>query len=70
MHFTFINAIENGKKWVSPENIAKFTEVLHVESYQFFLPKDWNIVQSPNIVSFAKDLTENFNLLKSRYGIM
>ena len=41
MNFSFINAIENGKKWVSPESIAKFTEALEIESYHFFLPKDF-----------------------------
>ena len=39
----FINDIENGKKWVSPETIAKLACVLKAEPYQFFLadPK-WN----------------------------
>ncbi|MBQ8012797.1 helix-turn-helix transcriptional regulator [Treponema sp.] len=69
MHFTFINAIENGKKWVSPESIAKFTEALEIEAYQFFLPKDYKLEDSPDIVSFAKDLSENFQLIKSRYGL-
>ena len=36
MGFTFINAVENGKKWVSPESIAKFTEALNIEAYQRF----------------------------------
>lgn len=67
--FTFINAIENGKKWVSPESIAKFTEALGIEAYQFFLPKDYQPEQSPDIVSFAKDLSESFQLIKSRYAI-
>ncbi len=69
MGFTFINAVENGKKWVSPESIAKFTEALNIEAYQFFLPKDYQVEQSPNIYSFAKDLEESFRLIKSRYGI-
>lgn len=69
MAFTFINAIENGKKWVSPESIAKFTEALEIEAYQLFLPKDYQIEPSPDIVSFAKDLSENFAILKSRYAI-
>jgi len=39
----FINDIENGKKWVSPETIAKLSHALKAEPYQFFLadPK-WN----------------------------
>mgnify|MGYP002862144564 CR=1 FL=1 len=69
MAFTFINAVENGKKWVSPESIAKFTQALDIEAYQFFLPRDYKFEQSPNIVSFAKDLSDSFRLLKSRYAI-
>ena len=69
MHFTFINAIENGKKWVSPESIAKFTQALDIEAYQFFLPKDYQPEQAPDLASFAKDLQESFLLLKSRYAI-
>ncbi|MBQ7158382.1 MAG: helix-turn-helix transcriptional regulator [Treponema sp.] len=69
MNFTFINAIENGKKWVSPESIAKFTQALNVEAYQFFLPRDYRFEQSPDIAAFTKDLQDNFALLKSRYGL-
>ena len=69
MAFTFISDIENGKKWVSPESIAKFTQALDIEAYQFFLPKDYQPEQSPDLASFAKDLQESFRLLKSRYAI-
>jgi len=33
----FINDIENGKKWVSPETISKLAIALGAEPYQFFL---------------------------------
>ena len=33
----FINDIENGKKWVSPESIAKLAMALRAEPYQFFI---------------------------------
>ena len=33
----FINDIENGKKWVSPETIGKLAAALNAEPYQFFL---------------------------------
>jgi len=33
----FINDIESGKKWVSPESIAKLAIALKAEPYQFFL---------------------------------
>lgn len=70
MTFTFINAIENGKKWISPESLAKLTSALEVEAWQFFMPKDYLAPMSPNIESFAKELDENFKLIKSRYGIV
>jgi transcriptional regulator with XRE-family HTH domain len=35
----FINDIENGKKWVSAETIAKLAVGLNVEPYQLFLPE-------------------------------
>jgi transcriptional regulator with XRE-family HTH domain len=34
----FINDIENGKKFVSDETIAKLSKALKVEPYKFFLP--------------------------------
>jgi transcriptional regulator with XRE-family HTH domain len=33
----FINDIENGRKWVSPETLAKFAEALRVQPFRFFL---------------------------------
>ena len=33
----FINDIENGKKWISAETIAKLSIALNAEPYQFFL---------------------------------
>jgi transcriptional regulator with XRE-family HTH domain len=34
---TFINDIENCKKWISPDTIARLCNILHVEPFQFFL---------------------------------
>ena len=33
----FINDIENGKKWVSPQTLALLSEALEVEVYRFFI---------------------------------
>lgn len=33
----FINDIENCKKWISPETLAKFADALRVQIFQFFL---------------------------------
>ena len=39
----FINDIENEKKFVSDDTIAKFSIALKVEPYKFFLPETkWN----------------------------
>ena len=35
--FNFINDIENGKKWISPNTLAKLSEALDVQPYRFFL---------------------------------
>jgi len=34
----FINDIESGKKWASPETIGKLSAALKTEPFQFFLP--------------------------------
>ena len=36
--FNFINDIENGKKWVSPNTLAKLSAAVNVQPYHFFLP--------------------------------
>lgn len=36
--FNFINDIENGKKWVSPNTLSKLSTALNVQPYHFFLP--------------------------------
>ena len=55
----FINDIENGKKWVSPETIAKLACVLKAEPYQFLIadPK-WNN-QGAEMFSLYLDEFEN-----------
>lgn len=67
MHFTFISDIETGKKWVSPETIAKIASLLNVEPYQFMLPKEYMPVFNPTIATFADELSAAFKTIKSRY---
>ena len=51
----FINDIENGKKWVSPETIAKLSTALKAEPYEFFLSDSkWN-TQTTEMVSLYFD---------------
>jgi transcriptional regulator with XRE-family HTH domain len=35
----FINEIENGRKWVSSDTIARLSEILDAEPFQFFIPE-------------------------------
>ncbi|MDR2053306.1 MAG: helix-turn-helix domain-containing protein [Treponema sp.] len=34
----FINEIENGRKWVSSDTIARLAAILEAEPFQFFIP--------------------------------
>lgn len=69
MHFTFINAIENGKKWVSPESISKFSIALGVEAYQFFLPQGFKINTDSSIEVFVEELDIALKSIKSHFGL-
>lgn len=69
MHFTFISDIENGKKWVSPETIAKISTLLNVEPYQFLKPRNFKANQNPTLEAFAKDLDNAFHSIKLQYNI-
>lgn len=48
MALTFINDIENCKKWVSPETLARFATFFNVPVYAFFAEEssDQNAVDS------------------------
>jgi len=55
----FINDIENGKRWASPETIAKLSNALRAEPYQFFLSDSkWNN-QATEMFSLYLDDFEN-----------
>jgi transcriptional regulator with XRE-family HTH domain len=68
----FINDIENGKKWVSAETIAKLAAALRAEPYQFFLSESkWNN-QGAEIFSlylddFADSCQKMINEYRERY---
>lgn len=68
----FINDIENCKKWVSPQTIAKLAMVLKVEAYQFFLPESRENEPSDSFFSvylddFSDSLQKMVNDLKKKY---
>jgi transcriptional regulator with XRE-family HTH domain len=72
MTHNFINDVENGKKWVSPETIAKLAQCLEVEPFQFFLPDiRMNEGESAVLQAYLEDLSNSVMRVmeetKSRY---
>ena len=62
----FINDIENGKKWVSAETIAKLAIALKAEPYQFFISESqWNDQGAEMFSVYLDDLSNTFtNMVK------
>jgi transcriptional regulator with XRE-family HTH domain len=56
----FVNDIENSKKWVSPNTIAKLAEVLDVEPGVFFQANPLNPPEIQKIRSYLDELNKQF----------
>jgi transcriptional regulator with XRE-family HTH domain len=52
----FINEIENGRKWVSSDTIAKLAAILETEPFQFFIPD--RVVGNINTEIFQEYINE------------
>jgi len=61
----FINDIENEKKFVSDETIAKLARALKVEPYKFFLPVTKLNTQGEDII--AEDFSESIGVIVKEY---
>ncbi len=65
---TFINNIENGKKWISADTLDTFCRVLKVPPYEFFLTDD---IRSENsamkLKSSQKQLVESLLEMAAQY---
>lgn len=62
MAFTFINDIENCRKWVSPETLAKFATFFDVPvSYFFQADSGTDLTKSMNNDIFLKTISEEIN---------
>jgi transcriptional regulator with XRE-family HTH domain len=68
----FINDIENNKKWVSPDTIAKLAVALKTEPYQFFIPEPQ--MENPDrdaLAGYLDNFTESIQTMvqemKTRY---
>jgi transcriptional regulator with XRE-family HTH domain len=60
--YNFINDIENGKKWVSPETLSKLSKALEVEPYHFFLsPVHCSKAEDLPIIGIIETLNKNVN---------
>jgi transcriptional regulator with XRE-family HTH domain len=57
----FVNDIENRKKWVSPETIAKIAVVLDVEPYQLFITNPLDGKQTKRIHLYIDEINDRFN---------
>ncbi len=59
---TFINDIENCKKWISPDTLARFCNALNVEPFQFFLSdKDLDENDKKAFFAYMDDLSSIIN---------
>jgi transcriptional regulator with XRE-family HTH domain len=72
MTHNFINDIENGKKWVSSQTIAKLAQRLHVQPADFFMSDTTQEQQEANfITTYIDDLSQSVlkavTETKSRY---
>ena len=64
----FINDIENGKKWVSAETIAKLATALRAEPYQFFISDSkWNNQGAVIFSLYLADFTDSFERIIKEY---
>jgi transcriptional regulator with XRE-family HTH domain len=61
----FINDIENEKKFVSDETIAKLARALNVEPYKFFLPLAKLNAQGEDII--VEDFSESIGTIIKEY---
>lgn len=51
----FINDIEKGKKWVSPETIALLAEALNVEPFRLFMPESKESISEAEMIKAYLD---------------
>jgi transcriptional regulator with XRE-family HTH domain len=58
----FINDIENCKKGISARSLAKLSNALNVEPYQFFLPDD---MHNNDMMIYVKDFNDSLQKVVS-----
>jgi transcriptional regulator with XRE-family HTH domain len=63
----FINDIENGKKWVSPETIGKLARALNAEPYMFFLSDARNDKEAELFSLYLNDFEDSMKRSLDEY---
>ena len=64
----FINDIENGKKWVSAESMARLATALKAEPYQFFLSDaKWNSQGAEMFSLYLTDFENSMRKIMKEY---
>jgi transcriptional regulator with XRE-family HTH domain len=60
----FINEIENGRKWVSSDTIAKLAAILETEPFQFFIPdRAMGNINTEIFQEYINEMTVSFDKL-------
>ena len=70
MSFTFINDIENCKKWVSPDTIARFATFFDVPISTFFITENENkenIISTVFINTLCEEVIKTVKNIKERF---
>jgi len=51
----FINGIEKGKKWISPETMQKLCDALNIQQYQLSLPEKAEVMEKDSAIAACCD---------------
>jgi transcriptional regulator with XRE-family HTH domain len=58
----FINEIENGRKWVSSDTIARLAAILETEPFQFFIPdRTMENINTEIFQEYINEMTVSFD---------
>ena len=66
----FVNDIENGRKWISPESLGKLSKALGIEPYQLFISSPmWNNQGVEYLTLFLSDIEKMSKEYRERFFI-
>ena len=55
----FLSDVENGRKWISPNTLAKFASALNIEPYELFKPENTSSSEITNaLTNWSNDIVE------------